>query len=130
MNNKDFIKTWFANIDAAKFENLKNMMSNSHSFNNPMTPAPANGDTHLSMMQMMTGAFSGGHILDVVMAEGEWVTARGRWAGKHTGEFNGIGATGKTVEFSWMDMMQVVDGKVEIEYFEMNPMAIMQQIGS
>jgi predicted ester cyclase len=82
------------------------------------------------MIQMMTASFDGKHLIDHVVAEGEWVTARGRWTGKHTGEFNGIAATGKPVEFSWIDMMHVVNGKVVEEYFEMNPMAIMQQIGA
>lgn len=130
MTPKDFVTTWFSHIDSKKFDGLKKLMASSHQFNNPMTPAPIGSEQHLGMVQMMTASFDGKHLVDQVVAEGEWVTARGRWTGKHTGEFNGIAATGKPVEFSWIDMMHVVNGKLEEEYFEMNPMAIMQQIGA
>ena len=130
MTNKEFITTWFANIDANKFDALQNMMDKNHKFNNPMTPAPIGTDEHLGMMKMMTGSFNGGHTLDVVIAEGEWVSARGHWSGTHSGEFNGIPATGKPVTFSFIDVMRIVNGKVVEEYFEMNPMSIMAQIGA
>lgn len=127
---KDFITTWFAHIDAKNFDGLKDMMDKKHQFANPMTPAPVGSEQHLGMMQMMTSSFDGKHLLDVVLSDGEWVTARGRWTGTHIGEFNGIPATGNKVEFSWIDMMHIVNGKVVEEYFEMNPMAIMQQVGA
>ena len=130
MTPKDFIKTWFASIDALNFDQLKNMIADNHSFQNPMTPKPGNKEMHMGMMQNMTSAFDGKHTLDVILAEGEWVCARGRWSGKHTGEFQGVAATGKNVEFSWIDVMHIVNDKVVEEYFELNPMSIMQQIGA
>lgn len=50
--------------------------------------------------------------------------------GTHTGEFNGIAATGNTVEFTFVDILHVVNGKVVKEHFELNPMTFMQQIGA
>jgi predicted ester cyclase len=129
MSPKDFIKTWFANIDAKNFEGLKKQIDKDHKFTNPMTPEPIGSDQHLGMIQQMTSSFSGKHLVDQVINEGDWVTARGQWSGKHAGEFNGIPATGKQVDFSWIDIMHVVNGKVVEEYFEMNPLVIMQQIG-
>jgi predicted ester cyclase len=75
------------------------------------------------MIKMMTTSFTDNkHHLDVIISEGDWVTARGHVTCKHTGDFN--------VEFSWIDLMHVVNGKIKEEYFEMNPMSIMQQIGA
>ena len=130
MAPKEFIKAWFANIDAKKFNELQNMMDSKHQFINPMTPAPIGSDQHLGMIQMMTSSLDGRHTLDVVISEGDWVTARGHWTGTHTGKFNGIRATGNRVEFAFIDMMHIENGKVTEEYFETNPMAIMQQIGA
>jgi predicted ester cyclase len=130
MTSKDFITTWFAHIDSKNFDGLKNLMDKDHQFNNPMAPAPLNNEQHLGMIQMMTASFEGNHLVDKIVTEGEWVTARGRWTGKHTGEFNGTPSTGKQVTFSWLDMMHIVNGKVVEEYFEMNPMSIMTQIGA
>src|SRR2546423_710516 len=104
MTSKEFITTWFDSIDGKKFDSLKKLMDKNHRFTNPMTPAPIDSDQHLGMIQMTTTSFDGKHVLDKVITEGEWVTARGRWTGKHTGEFNGIAATGNPVEFSWIDM--------------------------
>jgi predicted ester cyclase len=44
------------------------------------------------------------------------------------GEFNGVPATGKPVEFYFVDLFNIVNGKVTNEHLEMNPMTIMQQI--
>ena len=129
MTPKEFIKAWFANIDGNHYSSLEKMMDSSHQFFNPMMPVPANKEQHLGMIQMMTTSFTENkHHLDVLVSEGEWVIARGRVSCKHTGDFNGIAATNRKIEFSWIDIMHVVDGKVKEEYFEMNPMSIMQQL--
>ena len=130
MTNKDIAKAWFAAIDKKDFAAVKKLMAADHQFHNPMTPGPVGPDQHIGMMQMMTGAFTGEHVLDLLVSEGNHVAVRGRWRGKHTGEFNGIPATNKPVEFSWIDIFEIKDGKVAREAFEMNPMAMMAQIGA
>ncbi|MEX1239917.1 MAG: hypothetical protein WEB30_09370 [Cyclobacteriaceae bacterium] len=52
MTPKEFIKTWFANIDANRCDDLERMMDNSHQFSHPMTSAPANKEQHLGMIKM------------------------------------------------------------------------------
>ena len=128
MTAANFIKTWFSYIDGKNQEGLKEMMDEQHQFVNPMMPVPATREQHLGMIDMMTSAFEGQHLVDIIVSEGGWISVRGRWNGTHTGEFNGVPATGRPVTFSWMDMMHLVNGKIVEEYFEMNPMAIMQQI--
>jgi predicted ester cyclase len=130
MTNKEIAKAWFAGIDKNDFNSVKELMHPDHKFYNPMTPAPAGIDEHLGLMQMMTSAFSGEHKLELVIEDQNHAVVRGRWKGKHTGEFNGIGATGQPVEFTFTDIFEIVDGKVRREAFEMNPMSIMMQIGS
>ena|SRR5688500_18276107 len=130
MTNKEIAKAWFSAIDSKKFEAVKTLMDSKHTFQNPMTPAPVGIEEHLGMMQMMTSAFEGEHVLEQILTEGEYVTVRGKWQGKHTGDFNGIAPTGNNVRFTFMDIFHVVNGKVVEEYFEMNPMAIMAQIGA
>jgi steroid delta-isomerase-like uncharacterized protein len=130
MTNKDIVKKWFAHIDSKQFNEVKSLMNNDHSFKNPMTPEPVGVDQHLGMMQMMTSAFDGTHILDLVLESGDYVIVSGRWNGKHTGAFNGIPASGKTVEFPFIDIFHVKNGKVTDEHMEMNPMSIMQQLGA
>jgi predicted ester cyclase len=129
MTNKEIVKTWFAAIDAKDFNTVKNLMDSKHKFRNPMTPAPVGIDEHIGMMQMMTSALEGKHTLNVVFGDDEHIAVSGKWSGKHVGEFNGVPASGNLVEFHFVDILNIVNGKVVNEHLEMNPMAIMQQIG-
>jgi predicted ester cyclase len=130
MTNKELAKVWFTAIDKNDYNAIKGLMLPDHKFHNPMTPAPVGVDEHLGLMQHMTSSFDGEHHLDQILQDGNYVVVRGRWSGKHIGEFNGVPATGKHVEFSWIDIFEFIDGKVANEYFEMNPVSIMAQIGS
>jgi predicted ester cyclase len=130
MDTKELAQRWFAHIDAKDLAALKGLLDPRHSFKNPMTPAPVGGEEHLGMIRMMTSALEGEHILDRLVAEGGYVAVSGRWRGSHTGEFNGIPATGNQVEFTFVDVLHFENGKLTDEHMEMNPMAIMAQIGA
>ena len=130
MTPKEFAAKWFSTIDANNYDGLKSMMAENHQFSNPATPQPLNGDAHLGMIQQMMGAFTGAHKIEQQICEGEWVVSRGRWQGKHTGDFNGIPASGRTVDFSMTDIMHVVNGKLVEEFMEWNAMTLMMQIGA
>lgn len=130
MTKKEIVKTWFAQIDAKNFDAIRSLMAANHSFHNPMTPSALDSEGHIGMMQQMTSAWDGEHICDIVLEDGNYVVVKGRWAGKHVGEFNGIAATGNQVEFTWTDIFEFENGKVTNEYFEMNPMTMMAQIGA
>jgi ketosteroid isomerase-like protein len=128
MAHKDIAKDWFASIDANTLDKNASMLADNHQFFNPMTPAPANKEEHIGILKMMTSGLQGKHILDLVLTEGDHVAVKGRWVGTHAGDFNGIPATGKPVEFTWVDILQIENGKIAREHMEMNPMAIMMQI--
>lgn len=130
MDNKTLAKKWFSSIDKHDWSVIEGLMDAEHRFVNPMTPAPIGPKEHLGVMQGMTSAFAGEHILDLVLSDGQHAVVRGRWKGRHTGNFNGLAATGKNVEFTFTDIFQVRDNKVVNEYFEMNPGSLMQQIGA
>ena len=107
MTNKEIAKAWFAGIDSNNFDDVKIFMDNSHAFYNPMTPEPSGKDQHLGMMQMMTTSFKGQHYLELLISEGEYVTVKGKWSGTHAGEFNGVPATNRHVEFSFIDIFHI-----------------------
>ena len=130
MTNKDLAAKWYAHIDKQDIPALKNLLDPAHRFSNPMAPAPVGVDEHLGMVQMMTSALKGAHTLERVISEGEYVAVQGRWKGKHVGEFNGVPATGKPVEFTFTDILHFQNGRIADEHLEMNPMAIMAQIGA
>ncbi len=130
MKHKEIITAWYQNIDNENPEKIRELCHPDHTFQNPMAPAPLNKEEHIGMMQMMTSALKGQHLVDHAIEDGDWIAIRARWKGKHVGEFEGIAATGNEVEFSFIDIFHIVDGKVKEEYLEMNPLAIMSQIGA
>ena len=52
------------------------------------------------------------------------------WTARHTGEFNGIPASGNSVEVSFLGMFHIVNGKVLSSHVEFNPAAIMAEVGA
>jgi predicted ester cyclase len=50
--------------------------------------------------------------------------------GTHQGDFAGIPATGKSVEFSGIDIVRVQDGKVAEHWGSTDTLSLMQQIGA
>jgi predicted ester cyclase len=130
MSNKDIVTTWFASIDANTLDKNATMLAEDHMFYNPMTPGPANSQAHIELIKGMVGAFTGAHKIWRMTAEGDFVSAEVQWIGKHTGEFNGIPATGNDVTFTLIDVMEIKNGKISNEHMELNPMAIMAQIGA
>ena len=130
MTPKEFVKIWFEVVDTRKYDQMKTMMADNHQFINPVSPVPLNRDAHIGMVQQLISGFTGRHTIEQMIVEGEWAVSRQRWSGKHTGEFNGIPASGKPVEFTITDIMHVVNGKLEEEYMEWNVMTLMMQIGA
>jgi predicted ester cyclase len=51
-------------------------------------------------------------------------------AGTHQGDFAGIPASGRTVEFSGIDIIRLQDGKVAEHWGSTDMLGLMQQIGA
>jgi predicted ester cyclase len=66
---------------------------------------------------------------DEVIAEGDRVVTRGTCRGTNTGEFMGMPPTGKEVNFSYIDVWRVENGKLAENWVEMDRMTMMQQLG-
>ncbi len=128
MTNKEIVTAWFKAIDNQDFGACADLLDNSHSFRNSMSPVPVGKEEHLGMVQMLTGALDGTHKLNLLFGDDEHVAVSGTWNGTHVGEFNGVAASGKKVEFNFVDLLQIVNGKIKNEHLEMNPMSIMAQI--
>jgi steroid delta-isomerase-like uncharacterized protein len=68
-------------------------------------------------------------IVEDQIAEGDLVSGRYMFRGKHTGEIMGMPATNKTFEISAMDMIRVRDGHVVESWTVMDLPMMMQQLG-
>jgi len=68
--------------------------------------------------------------VEPTMTDGNLEAARVILTGTHEGEFMGVGATGRTVEFESIDIIRVEDGKVAEHWGLTDTMALMQQLGA
>ena len=64
-----------------------------------------------------------------LIAEDDKVVARLIMTGTHTGDFYGIPATGKRVEFSGMFIARILDGKIVEHWGEEDALSLLQQLG-
>ncbi len=68
--------------------------------------------------------------IDEVITEGDRVLARLRFQGRHTGEFQGIPATGKAVDIVVMDYFRIADGRLAEHWALMDNLTMLKQIGA
>jgi predicted ester cyclase len=66
---------------------------------------------------------------DDIIEQGDKVAVRARFMGTHNGEFNGIPATGKSVELPFMIIYRFEGGKIAEHWLETNHLALLTQLG-
>ena len=64
-----------------------------------------------------------------LIAEGDKVVGRMTTTGTHKGEFMGIAATGKRVEFSEIHIVRIANGKAVEHWGNSDDLGMMQQLG-
>ncbi len=67
-------------------------------------------------------------IIDMI-AEGDKVAARVNMTGTHTGDFFGIPATGKRVEFTGIYIAHIANGKIVEHWGEEDAVSLLTQLG-
>jgi steroid delta-isomerase-like uncharacterized protein len=65
-----------------------------------------------------------------ILADGDKVVARERWTGTHQGEFMGMPATGKQVDFSVIDIVRLAEGKLVEHWAVSDMLVLMTQLGA
>ena len=67
--------------------------------------------------------------INELIAEGDKVVARINMTGTHTGDFWGIPATGKRVEFTGIYIVRIAEGKIVEHWGEEDGVSLLQQLG-
>jgi steroid delta-isomerase-like uncharacterized protein len=68
--------------------------------------------------------------IEDLIAEGDQVVARIRMTGTHTGNFWGIPATGRRVEFTGVYIIRIAGGKIVEHWGEEDGVSLLQQLGA
>lgn len=68
-------------------------------------------------------------VIDMIMADEEFVVVHFVETGTHLGEFMGLPPTGRRATWNEMGLIQIRDGKIVRSWFETDMMSMMQQLG-
>ena len=84
--------------------------------------------------KMLIGMFQAGFpdmhvVIEDVLGEGDKVATRGYFTGTHKGEFNGIPATGKKINVSYIDLWRIENGKAVENWVQLDMVGLLQQLG-
>ncbi|MDX1414429.1 MAG: ester cyclase [Candidatus Promineifilaceae bacterium] len=63
------------------------------------------------------------------LAEGDKVASRYTWSGTHKGEYYGVPASGKRVNWTVTTTFRIADGKIREAWLNYDRLRVMQQIG-
>jgi steroid delta-isomerase-like uncharacterized protein len=97
----------------------------------PGVPVPLDRNGAKQVVTMFSGSFPDlTHTVDEVIAEGDTVAARWTVNGTHRGEFQGIPASGKSVQLSGITVHHFAGGKVRETWLAFDTATLLQQIGA
>jgi predicted ester cyclase len=68
-------------------------------------------------------------LAEEMIAEGDSVAVKARLRGTHQGEFNGIPATGRSVDIPFHITYKIVNGKIVDHWMVLDSLVLLQQLG-
>lgn len=129
--NKEIVSNFFRVMDSGDWAAVRELMHPEHSFHWPSAPEPMSRDGHLELTENFRKSFTElEHVIEQQLEDGDKVVLRGHVRMRHTGEFNGIPATGNLLEIGFMDIVRLEDGKNREEWALLDVMGLMAGIGA
>jgi steroid delta-isomerase-like uncharacterized protein len=96
----------------------------------PGMPTPLNREAFLQVVGLFTAAFNDNHTTtDDQIAEGDKVMTHITWRAVHSGDFQGIPATGKQIAVTGIAIERIQDGKIVEHWSNLDQLSLMQQLG-
>jgi steroid delta-isomerase-like uncharacterized protein len=129
--NKEIVRKGFKLCDEGNIEGLMETLApNSLWYNPSNSPAPMSKEELRELLVMFYNAFSErNQKIEEIMAVGDKVIARVIAINTHTGEYRGIPATGKKVEYSSIMIFSLEDGKIVEVREDVDKLGRMMQLG-
>ena len=129
--NEQIARSFLAAYDEMDWDTWTQLCHPDHQFHFPLAPEVLDRDGHRGMNEGFRLGFPQmEHIIEDAVADGDTVALRGRVRIVHEGEFQGIPATGKTIEIGFMDFMRIQDGQNREEWVELDGAKFMSELGA
>jgi steroid delta-isomerase-like uncharacterized protein len=129
--NKAAVLRWFREVSRSNFESLyEELFAPDCKQYMPPNAEPISFEHYKPMAQQIYDAFPEiTHTVDEIVAEGDKVVAKILVHTVHKGEFFGIPATGKDLEWASIAIFQLSEGKIKARWEIADVLGIMQQLG-
>ena len=128
--NKQVVRDLYTAIDAQDYDRIRAIFSEDASGGLVGTTEMMPGDAAIEMMQMFYAAFPDyTHVVDGMVAEGDWVAVWLTFHATHRADFQGIPPTGNSVTYGGTQFLRVVDGQIHEFWLLENDLSLMEQIG-
>ncbi|MEO8149881.1 MAG: ester cyclase [Bacteroidia bacterium] len=131
MDNKQVVLNFIKAADSDDFAAVEKLFGTKHQFHSSMSPAPMDTQHHLGMMKAFHDGFSNARheVLDL-FESGSKVVLRGIWHCTHTGTFNNIPASGKSINLPFIMIIEVENNEMRNQWIELDSMTMMMQMGA
>lgn len=132
MDHEALMREAYDHINAGDLEAFGAMLDDGMVEHEDAAGLPQNKEGVIQFFSMFRGAFSDLRmdVEDMAMT-GDKVWTRVRITGTNDGEFMGMPATGKSVDFQGVDIVRISDGGKAVEHWGVtDTMAMMQQLGA
>jgi predicted ester cyclase len=68
-------------------------------------------------------------VIDVIVAESDWVSVRSTWSGLYTGKVRGVSFRQKPITLVYFNIYRVSGGRIRENWAEYDRMSMAEQLG-
>ena len=127
--SKELIRQYIRSYETCSLDSVKAFLHPSHVYYPPGGGKPMGLEERMGDEKFFFSAFTDiKATVDDLVAEGDKVAGRITMRCTHTGDYQGIPATGKRIAITYMDLACLKDGKIIEEWAEFDLLSIFNQL--
>ena len=128
--NKAIVRRNYETADKNDLTTFSEQLAPDIAVNLPGMPGPLNREALIQMMNVMfSGLTQRQHVFEDQIAEGDKVATRLTLHAVHTGEFQGMPATGNQIVVPQIAIHRIQNGKIVEVWVSSDDVSMMQQLG-
>ena len=131
-DNKTLLEKMYEALNAQDLEAQHNYWHDDMIWHGPLGFGDIHGIENFKykVLKPFYEAFPDYHVKnDIVVSEGDWISATGFLTGTHNGNYLGVEATGKSIKMQFSDFWTIKDGKFMDNYVMVDNHGVFEQMG-
>jgi steroid delta-isomerase-like uncharacterized protein len=129
--NKTIVRRLYEAWSSGDFDSMEQLMADDFMEHEPLPGGDGSKTAVIAFFKATSTAFGGFTIKpDMVLGDGDLVSAFATATGTHKGEYLGVPATGRKVTVAVADYMRIKNGKVTEHWGVTDVASLMQQLTS